>query len=138
MQAMNKALQIVKERGIEALEEDLKMRGATKMPLTISSAKGVSWMKQASKDTIDTVLLMALSVLHDEFGFGEKRLNRFMDRYALKTECMGEGYVCWEDLQDEMKEKFGFELKVSDLLTGHRGVDAEKQRLDEIERLRGD
>lgn len=32
MEAMSKALKIAKEKGVDALEEELKMRGATKCP----------------------------------------------------------------------------------------------------------
>ena len=135
MQAMSKALSIAKEKGVDALEEELKMRGATKMPLTVSSAKGRAWMEKASQQTIETVLLMSLCVLRDEFGFGEKRLNQYLDRYAEKTDCMAHGYVDWEDLQEEMGEYLGKDFHISALLTGHRGKEVAKRREQELEEM---
>lgn len=135
MQAMSKALKIAKEKGVDALEEELKMRGATKMPLTVSSAKGLAWIQEAANNTIETVMLMSLCVLKDEFGFGEKRLNQFLDRYAEKTECMADGYVCWEDLQEEMKEKLGKDFNITSLVTGHRAKEVEKRRQAEYDEM---
>lgn len=135
MEAMSKALSIAKEKGIDALEEELKMRGATKMPLTVSAAKGKEWMEQAMNEMLETVVLMSISVLHDEFGFGEKRLNKFLDRYAEKTDCMAHGYVNWEDLQEEMKEKLGKDFNISSLVTGHREEEVAKKREQELEEI---
>lgn len=38
-------------------------------------------------------LLLTLMVLHDKYGFGEKRLNRFMDEYKKQLDAYNEGYV---------------------------------------------
>lgn len=135
MQAMSHALKIAKEKGIDALEEELKMRGALKMPLTVSAAKGRAWVEQAANDTVETVLLMSLCVLRDEFGFGEKRLNQFQDRYAEKVDCLNKGYVNWEDLQEEMKEKLGKDFNITSLVTGHRAKEVEKRRQAEYDEM---
>ena len=135
MQAMSHALKIAKEKGIDALEEELKMRGALKMPLTVSAAKGRAWVEQAANDTVETVLLMSLCVLRDEFGFGEKRLNQFQDRYAEKVDCLNKGYVNWEDLQEEMKEKLGKDFNITSLVTGHRAKEVEKRRQKEYDAM---
>ena len=135
MQAMSKALKIAKEKGIDALEEELKMRGATKMPMTVSAARGKAWMEHVSDTVVETVMLMSVSVLRDEFLFGEKRINRFLDRYAEKTDCMAHGYVNWEDLQEEMKEKLGMDFNISALVNGHRGKEVAKRREQELEEM---
>lgn len=135
MEAMAKALKIAKEKGVEALEEELKLRGATKMPITVSAAKGRAWMEQTTQDIIESVLLMSLCVLKDEFGYGEKRLNQFLDRYSEKTDCMAHGYVCWEDLQEEMTEKLGKDFNITALCDGHRAKEVAKRREKEMEEL---
>ncbi len=38
--------------------------------------------------TMDTFTILTVAVLHDEFGFGEKRCQRFIDRMNKKAECM--------------------------------------------------
>lgn len=135
MQAMSKALEIAKEKGIEGLEEELKMRGAVKLPITISRARGEAWLEMAQKQTLETVLLLALVTIQDEFGFGPKRLNQFIDRYAEKTECMAKGYVNWEDLQKEMYEKLKVDFHVSALVNGHRAKEVQERREKELEEI---
>lgn len=135
MEAMSKALEIAKEKGIEGLEDELKMRGAVKLPLTISRARGEAWLQMANKQTLETVLLLTLVTIQDEFGFGAKRLNHFIDRYAEKTECMAKGYVDWEDLQEEMREKLKVDFHISELVSGHRAKEVSQKREQELDEL---
>lgn len=92
-------------------------------------------MEQAMKEMLETVMLMSLCVLKDEFGFGEKRLNQFLDRYAEKTDCLAQGYVYWEDLQEEMIEKLGREFDITALVAGHRAKDVAKRREKELDEM---
>ena len=50
---------------------------------------------------------MACATLHDEYGFGFDRMNRFIDRFNTKTECLVDNYVDWEDIQQTIKEETG-------------------------------
>ena len=48
-------------------------------------------------------LFFFLEILHDEFGFGDKRLNQFRDRLVKKIDCINEDYVQWLDIKGNFK-----------------------------------
>lgn len=51
-------------------------------------------------------------VLHDKFGYGEKRLNKFIDEYHKQLEAYNDGYVeSVEDFKTVLREECGIELK---------------------------
>lgn len=58
----------------------------------------------------DTVLLIVSDTVHDLYKFGQERMDRFFQRWDLKTYCMEDGLVSWEDLvlviQEEGKIAF--------------------------------
>lgn len=57
-------------------------------------------------------LIISLMVLHDKFGYGEKRLNRFIDEYHKQLEAYNDGYVeSVEDFKAVLNEECGIELK---------------------------
>lgn len=51
-------------------------------------------------------------VLHDKFGYGEKRLNKFIDEYHKQLEAYNDGYVeSVEDFKTVLRKECGIELK---------------------------
>lgn len=112
MNGMQLALKIVKEGGIEKLEKEIAFRGRTGINLAITD-KELDVACEAIKNmTFDTYLLMSMWTLHNDFGFGQQRCQRFHDRFADHTECMGEGLITWPDLQEQLKIETGIELEL--------------------------
>ena len=133
VEGMNYALRIAKSKGIDELEKECKFRGEYNIPMTISREKIKEVSELIQKTTIETVTLMSAVVLRDEFGFGEKRMNQFLDRFALKTSCLETGEVTWDDLIEQMKEEVGIELDISGIVSGRRCeevVEKERERLE--------
>lgn len=97
----------VKEHGLEAAEKELQLRGIRQMPLGVKDTDLKRFSVREKNNTIATVLLMAVSVLHDEFDYGEEPLNRFIKRFNDKTACLVDEYVYWKDLQQTIKEETG-------------------------------
>lgn len=62
--------------------------------------------------TIDTILLLALSTVRDEFGFGEKRMQRLINRMEKKATCLIGDMATWEDFRETIKEETGIEVSV--------------------------
>lgn len=120
MEGMAHALKIAKERGVEGLEKECKIRGCSKMPLIVSDTRGKNWMDEMEKTIFETVCLMAVSVLYDKLGFRQKRIETFIDEFRYRIECLDTGYVCWEDLQEDMREQTGIDFPISELVSGHR------------------
>ena len=55
-------------------------------------------------------LMVAICVLHDCYGFGEKRLNDFVDRYQELCKSMRYGTDDWVAMNREIYERFGIKI----------------------------
>lgn len=57
-------------------------------------------------------MIISLMVLHDKFGYGEKRLNKFIDEYQKQLGAYNSGYIeSVKDFTEVLKEECGIELK---------------------------
>lgn len=98
--------------GLDALESDLKKRGAYNIPVRIDDKALQEFTDNAKNMMLDTILILASVTLHDEFGFGRERLNRFKERFNFKAECIGENYTDWNDQISILKEECGLEYSI--------------------------
>ena len=106
------ANRIVKGKGPEELEREAKFRNSTGIKVPVSYRILDKDCEKIKNHLMDTMLIMTCSVLHDEFGFGEKRIKQFADRFMLKTECLVRDIVDWETLIDILKEETKIELSI--------------------------
>ena len=106
------ALKIAKEKGIEGLEEEIKYRNITEIPIALPRAKIDECIENIKLNTIDTMLILSAVTLRDEFGFGKERLARFIERFNLKTDCLVEDYCTWDDLRQNLEEECGIKLSI--------------------------
>ncbi len=106
------AFSIVKERGIEGLEEEIKFRNATGIHTMLAKKDLEKATKKIKEMTIDTFTILSVATLRDEFEFGKKRLNRFIERMNLKAECLMDNMASWQDFIDTIKEETGIELRL--------------------------
>lgn len=106
------ALRIAKEKGIEGLEEEIKYRNITEIPIAIKRDKLNECIENIKLNTIDTILILSAVTLRDEFGFGKARLARFIERFNLKTDCLVEDYCTWDDLRQNLEEECGIKLSI--------------------------
>ena len=111
-EGMSYALRFAKEKGLEELEKELKMRAAYEIPIGISKKDLQKFTDNAKNMMLDTVLILTSVTLHDEFQFGQKRIERFIERFNFKAECIGEGYTDWADQIEILKEECGMELSI--------------------------
>lgn len=92
------ALRIAKEGGIEALEKEIRFRGITGIHTSLASK--------------DLFTVMSVAVLHDEFGFGEKRCQCYMDGINKAAEYIVDGLATWPDYISAIKEEIGLDLRI--------------------------
>ena len=111
-EGMSYALRYAREHGLDALEADLKKRGAYNIPVRIDDKALQEFTDNAKNMMLDTILILASVTLHDEFGFGRERLNRFKKRFNFKAECIGENYTDWNDQISILKEECGLEYSI--------------------------
>lgn len=62
--------------------------------------------------SIDLVTMMFLMALRDEFGYGEKRLERVLTRVDSLAESIHENRLTIYDIQKTIKEETGLDYKL--------------------------
>lgn len=55
-------------------------------------------------------MLLTYTVLHFKFGFGKKRLDRFLFHYNDLLDSYKRGYVSIEDLNNDLEENTGIKV----------------------------
>lgn len=103
---------IVKEGGIEALRKEIKFRNISGINVGISQKELDDQTDKIKKRTLDTVLVMAVAVLRDEFDFGKKRCSRFIERFNKKADCLMADMASWDDYIKMIQEEIGIELVI--------------------------
>ena len=55
-------------------------------------------------------MVLSLTILHDKFGFGTKRLERFTEHYHDLLESYNAGYIKVDDLNNVLNEETGMKV----------------------------
>ena len=116
---MDLALRVVKDGGIEALEREILARGRLGLKASITT-KELDLASQHIKEiAIATIRIACVSILHDQFGFGQQRCQKFMDAFDKITSYLENGWAVWMDLIETIKQDMDLDLDDSRLeLTG--------------------
>lgn len=126
-EGMRYALKIVKEKGIEGLEEEIKFRSKAPIPVEIKRKAYYEHLQDVKNyiynATVDTVMTLAHATLNREFDFGQKRLQRFQDRFDFLCECVKDPdnvklQEIAENLEEETKFKIVFRNDFKELENG--------------------
>lgn len=111
-EGMAYALRIAKEKGIEALEEDLKMRNAIDLPCRVSKADLDKFSENVKYNIVFYIKILMAVTMHDEFGFGNKRIKQMFKRFDLKAECLADDYTTWDEQVSIIAEECGIDMKL--------------------------
>lgn len=114
------ALEIVKKGGVEALEEEVRKRGLSGFRILVPHKELEKWRSQITQRTIDMVMAIGCLTLHDVFGMGKVRLQRWLDRFFAKTRCLIDP-KCGVDETDYLqvlKDETGLTLSISEGFIG--------------------
>ena len=112
MEGMAQALRIAKTKGIDGLEADLKMRNITGLPCAVSRAAMDECIMNIKYNVVDTFTILVAYTLHEKFGFGKTRLNRFIHDFNFQAECLDEDYCIWEDQIEILRQECGLDLSI--------------------------
>ena len=106
------AQKIVKEGGIEALEKEIRFRGCTGIRTSLACKDLDKASEKIKEMTMDTFTIMGIAALHDEFGFGQKRCQKWMDKFAEGANYLEEGLATWQDYIQSIKEELNLTLDI--------------------------
>lgn len=112
LEGMAQALRIAKANGIEGLEADLKMRNITGLPCRVSKSVLDECVTRIKNNMVDTFTIMVAYTLHCKFGYGPKRLDRFIREFNFQAECLSDDYCTWEDQIEVLRQECGLDLDI--------------------------
>lgn len=79
---------------------------------TSLAVKDLDKASEKIKEVIaDSFVILSIAVLHDDFGFGEKRCQRFRNGLDRASDYINDGLAEWIDYVDAIKEELGIVLK---------------------------
>ena len=112
MQGMYYALKQIEDNGVEDFKNELLFRQRFGVKILTPHKELKEYGDTIINNSMRVILIFAVAVLHDEFGFGEKRCRQFIERFNLKTACLAENYLTWDEqvkvLEDELNIHIGF------------------------------
>ena len=81
--------------------------------------KGIDKFREEIRDDVTdkalrVIAYVPLIVLHDKWGFGKKRLEKFLYEFAEQIDCLENKYVGFDDMIAAIKEETG--LNVDDYI----------------------
>lgn len=112
LEGMDYALRQIEKIGTEEFRKELNTRRRTGIAVNLSPKELNDCSEKIKAMCLDTVLTMSVLVLHDEFGFGKKRIRQFFDRFTLKSSCLEGGFASWQDYMDIVKNELGFKITI--------------------------
>lgn len=113
-EGMAYALRVAKEQGIEALEKDLKLRGAAGIPCPLNKKAFHELVNDIREKYIHYFTVLTSLTLLDEFEFDNEKLIRFYNRFNLKATLIDENYETWNDYIDILIDEAGMEYEMVD------------------------
>lgn len=116
MEGMLFAHKIVKEKGLEALTKEIKMRNILKLDLWARKGEIEEAHNNIATNCYQTVMVTMLYTLCDTFGFGKGRLHKFKNAFDKHTENIvdldrwGEHYATFQEYAKFLAEKHEFDF----------------------------
>lgn len=116
-EGMAYALRVAKEKGIEALESDMKARGILELPLAMKSYDGMRELyNMLAMRIVSTIKTVTIWTLYEKHGWRKKRIGDFekeLNRVCadcLELDRFGGNYVKVSDYAAELKETCDVDL----------------------------
>lgn len=128
MDGMVRALYIAKTGGIDALEDEVKFRNAVPVPFELDKKYAGQVLDGCAERIYSTFTTVVYKALHEEFGFGAKRLQAVESKIQHDCEEIdsvdpyGYRYLEFTDIAKEYNKLYGLHIntdatKKSDDLT---------------------
>lgn len=66
--------------------------------------------EEVTNQALRVIAYVPLIVLHDKWGFGKKRLEKFLYEFAEQIDCLENKYVGFDDMIATIKEETGLNV----------------------------
>lgn len=109
---MSYALKVALESGVDGLMFEMKRRGGSLAPCILPQKDLDAFTMKVKENTIDTITALSAYILHDKFGFGNKRIGRFVDCMNEFADSICTDWLTVEDMIGVIKEETGIDLRI--------------------------
>ena len=118
MDGLKLALRAVEQGGIEGLQKEIKYRGngGVNTKLTMQELNEAS--QTIKENCVDTIFTMAMYAIRDEYGFDPERMQRFYDRFMLKTDMVLNRVTDFPEIKKTLEKELGYEINKRLGMTG--------------------
>lgn len=100
----------IKDKGLDKFAEELQYRSKRGVQLVNTRKDQRKFEQEVIQRVQDVVMIYAVAVLVDEFDFGNEEVNRFIDRLKLKSDCIDDKYLTWDELKQIIKDEIGVDI----------------------------
>ena len=107
---MVKALDIVREHGIQGLEKDILARKRTKIKPPMYFYDLDKCTDDIKAWSIRRAAILFVAALHDEFGFGVTRQKRMLLKVAEASRLLQTGEAGWWDYSKSIEDDLGLRI----------------------------
>lgn len=101
----------IKEVGMEKFAEELQYRSKRGVQLVNTKRDQQKFEREIIDRVQDVAMIFAIAVLVDEFDFGSEEVNRFIDRLKLKSDCIEDKYLTWDEQKQIIKDEIGIDIR---------------------------
>lgn len=109
------AYRLVKEDGLKALEEELNYRNVTSLNCILPKKEMKALAEKIKTQLFEVLLVLSVSTLHDEFDFGKKRCDRFVERMLKISNQIEEHYATLDDYRRMLEDELHIELEIKNM-----------------------
>ena len=102
---MQYAINLVKTKGIEEAEKEVKFRCSYNIPVGLKQDELDSFSTDVKHQMFDTMKVVASMSLRDTFGFGASRLKRFWQSFEELCESTIKDYATFQDFIDTINHE---------------------------------
>lgn len=101
----------IKENGLDEFAKELQYRSKRGVQLVNTKRDQQKFEREIIDRVQDVAMIFSIAVLVDEFDFGSEEVNRFIDRLALKSECIEDKYLTWDEQKQIIKDELGIDIR---------------------------
>jgi len=111
LEGMGYALKSIEETSLDEFRKELEYRKRTGITALVTPKELKQMRDILTEDALKVAMVFAVYALHDEFGFGQDRIKRFVARYELKAEHFAQGLYTFQELQQMLADETGLEVR---------------------------
>lgn len=136
MDGLKLALRIADRDGIDGIRKEIAYRNNGGINTRLSMRELDEASQEIKENCVDTIMIMAMWALRDEFGFGKDRMQRFYDRFMLKTDMVLNHVTDFPEIRKTLEKELGYEINKRIGITGVElfrkklGITVEEERKD--------